>query len=145
MRVVADASVAVKWLLPEPAVEPDADKAVALLAAAKDGRVELLQPPHWLAEVLAVITRLRPEIADEAVELLDAMELSVVSDVVVYKRASRMARTSKQHVFDTLYHAIAIEHNGLLVTSDERYLRGAGAFGSAIHLGQWVLPEAEHE
>jgi hypothetical protein len=49
------------------------------------------QPPHWLAEVAAVIARLRPEIADQAIDLLDALELAVEADAQIYKRASRIA------------------------------------------------------
>ena len=52
MKLVVDASVAVKWFLPDSPREPDTDLAAALLRAVGEGRVELLQPPHWLARLV---------------------------------------------------------------------------------------------
>lgn len=142
MRLVVDASVAVKWVLPDPAIESDTDRAAALLNAFRENRLELIQPPHWLAEVAAVISRLRPEVADEAADLLDALELSVEADAEIYKRASRIARQFDHHLFDTLYHALALERDAVLVTADDRYLRKAGALGGIVSLGDWIAPTA---
>ena len=111
-----------------------------LLRAVKDGSVELLQPPHWLAEVVAVLTRLRPAIATEAIELMDAMELETVVDAGLYKRASRLAQQLNQHLFDTLYHALALENDALLVTADDRYLRKARRLGGIVALDEWTPP-----
>lgn len=140
MKLVVDASVAVKWVIPDPASEPDADRAVELLNAVRDGRVELIQPPHWLAEVAAVISRLRPEIANRAIDLLDALELAVEAGAETYKRASRIAAQLDHHLFDTLYHALAIERDALLVSADDRYVRKASALGNVVALRKWVLP-----
>jgi predicted nucleic acid-binding protein len=142
MRLVVDASVAVKWVLPDPAIESDTDRAAALLDAVRENRIELVQPPHWLAEVAAVITRLRPQVADEAVDLLDALDLAVEADAEIYKRASRIARQFDHHLFDTLYHALALERDAVLVTADDRYLRKAGALGRIVSLGDWIAPTA---
>lgn len=143
MKLVVDASVAVKWFLPDSPREPDADQAGALLRAIGEGRVELLQPPHWLAEVAAVIARLRPEIAAEAIDLLDSMELATAADAGLYKRASRLAQELDQHLFDTLYHALALENDALLVTADDRYLRKAGRLGKIVALDRWTPPAEE--
>ncbi len=140
MKLVVDASVAVKWFLPESPREPDADHAAALLREVREGRVDLLQPPHWLAEVAAVITRLRPEIAAEAIDLLDAMELETAADAEVYKHASRLAKQLNQHLFDTLYHAVALANDALLVTADARYLRKATRVGNIVALDEWKSP-----
>jgi predicted nucleic acid-binding protein len=134
--------VAVKWVLPDPAIESDTDRATALLNAFRENRLELVQPPHWLAEVAAVISRLRPEFANEAVDLLDALELAVEADAAIYKRASRIARQFDHHLFDTLYHALALERGAVLVTADDRYLRKAGALGGIVSLGDWIAPTA---
>lgn len=135
-----DASVAVKWVFPDPAIEPDADRAVELLHAVRNNRVEVIQPPHWLAEVAAVITRLRPEIANHAVDLLDALELAVEASAETYKRASRIAAQLNHHLFDTLYHALALERDALLVSADDRYVRKAGALGNVVSLRDWAPP-----
>ena len=140
MKLVVDASVAVKWFLPESSREQDADGATALLHAVREGLVDLVQPPHWLAEVAAVITRLRPEIAAEAIDLLDAMEIETTADAELYKRASDLAKQLNQHLFDTLYHALALANDTLLVTADDRYLRKARALGKVVALAEWRPP-----
>lgn len=137
MRVVADASVAVKWAVPDPRREEHLDQALALLDDVKAGKVVLLQPPHWMAEVAAVLTRLQPAIVEDALDLLDAMEIQVVTGSAVYKRASRMARALNKHLFDTLYHAVALECEGFLVTADGSYSRKARRLGSLIPLAAW--------
>jgi predicted nucleic acid-binding protein len=142
VKLVVDASVAVKWVFPESVTEPDTDRAAELLQAVRENRVEIVQPPHWLAEVAAVIARLRPDITNEAIDLLDALELAVEADAEIYKRAGRIAKQLGQHLFDTLYHALALERDAVLVTADERYLRKAGAIGCLVALGKWVPPAA---
>ncbi|HEY0511626.1 MAG TPA: type II toxin-antitoxin system VapC family toxin [Thermoanaerobaculia bacterium] len=142
MRIVIDASVVVKWVFPESAAEENTEEALALLAEIKSGTVDLLQPPHWLAEVAAVVTRLRPEIADSVLDLLDAMELPVVYDLAIFKTASRIARDLNHHLFDTLYHAVALEYGGTLVSADGRYFRKARPLGRIVPLARWpdILP-----
>jgi predicted nucleic acid-binding protein len=58
MRIVIDASVVVKWVFPE-SEEEDLEQALSLLAEVKRGRLNPLQPPHWLVEVADRITPLR--------------------------------------------------------------------------------------
>ena len=140
MKLVVDASVAVKWFFPEVIAEADRDKAADLLRAIRDGRVDLVQPPHWLAEVVAVIARLRPGVAGEAIDLLDSMEFQTISEAVIYKRATRLAVRLDQHLFDTLYHALAMEKGAMLLTADERYLRKARALGRIMRLSDWISP-----
>jgi predicted nucleic acid-binding protein len=136
VKVVIDASVMVKWVFADLQAEPDADLAVALLEAVREERVSPVQPPHWLAEVSAVVTRLRPEIADFAIQLLDAMDLRMESDVEIYRRASRISRQLNHHMFDTLYHAVAFEHQALLISADDTYLRKAAHLGRIVSLAE---------
>ena len=137
MRVVLDASVVVKWAWPDSEEEADVPQALALLGGIRTGKVEPIQPPHWLAEVAAVVARLRPEIAETTLDLLDAMELPVVSDLAIYKRASQVAVALDHHLFDTLYHAVAFEREATLVTADDHYFRKAKALGSIVTLAAW--------
>jgi predicted nucleic acid-binding protein len=61
MTLVLDASVILKWLLQDPSAEPDTAKALAIMERVIEGRLEILQPMHWLAEVAAVAKRLKPD------------------------------------------------------------------------------------
>lgn len=135
-----DASVLVKWVLPDANEEGTAE-ALKLLSEVGQGFHEVLQPPHWLAEVTAVLSRVRPELAENAIDLLDAMDFPVAGDAAVLKRASRIAHALNQHVFDTLYHAVALEADCTLITADERYLRKASRLGSARSLRSWRAQE----
>ena len=136
---MVDASVLVKWVIPDPLVERDLDRAAALLQAYRASQVELLEPPHWLAEVGAVLARLRPETAATALDLLYALEIPTAAEVEVYKRAAAMARELNHHLFDTLYHALAIEAGATLVTADERYWRKAKDSLAIERLSTWEL------
>jgi predicted nucleic acid-binding protein len=137
MKLVIDASVLVKWIFPESPEESDVGAALALLEEVRQGRVEVVQPPHWLLEVAAVVTRMRPEIAETAIDLFDAMELPVAAEPVVLKRASRMAAQLEHHLFDTLYHAVALERGAVLVTADHRYAVKARPLGGIVLLQDW--------
>jgi predicted nucleic acid-binding protein len=138
LRIVVDASVAVKWVLPDSEGEDDMPRALRLLGEIQAGRVEPIQPPHWLAEVAAVVTRLRPEVAEATLDLLDALELPVVADVAIYRRASRLAAALGHHLFDTLYHAVALERDAVLISADGRYVRKARPLGAIADLASWA-------
>jgi predicted nucleic acid-binding protein len=133
---VVDASVILTWLLADPEVEPDTAQATELMASIARGEHEIMQPVHWLAEVTAVLARLSPASAADDVLQLRAMEWAVLDDVAVWTRAVQLALDTKQHVFDTLYHAVALEtRDAVLITADQRYLQHAGRIGRIVALG----------
>jgi predicted nucleic acid-binding protein len=142
--LVVDASVAVKWLLPDRADEADSEQALALLFGIRKGTVELIQPPHWLAEVAAVLARLSPDTIDDDVGDLYALELPVLDTPEMYLTACELARSLGHHLFDTLYHAVALEvKDTSLVTADEHYYRKASVRGSIVLLNSFSLPGGE--
>ena len=72
---VVDASVAVKWALPVQDGETHQEQALALLKDIQQGNCQVLQPPHWLAEVGAVLTRLAPKQSIHMLQTFLAMGL----------------------------------------------------------------------
>ncbi len=133
MICVVDASVAVKWFaegdwaLREDHIEP----ALEILKASARGTLDFYQPPHFLAEVAAVVTRLKPDIALQYIDNLAALDITWAEPTVAYARAIDLACQLNHHLFDTLYHAVALSMpNAVLVTADRRY------FDKARHLGQ---------
>jgi len=138
MRRVLDASVIVKWLLRDGDGEPHTAEALALMEAVAGGEVEVLQPPHWLAQVAAVLVRLSPATLTTDIPDLYALDFDVAESLPIYRRATRLAAEMKQHLFDTLYHAVALESAGCtLITADLRYLRKAQAHGRIVGLERW--------
>lgn len=123
MKLVLDASVALKWFFRARAEEPDVDIALDLLRGVAGGAVELLQPPHFVAEVSAVLSREAPEHAPRDLRDLLDIAFRTRDDAAVYARAMKLAIDLDHHLFDTLYHAVAVETPGaVFVTADARYL-----------------------
>lgn len=138
IRVTADASVAVKWVVPEPAREDDVAQALQLLRQVQGNRVALYQPPHWLAEVAAVATRLTPATADQQVAALHEMSVTTIGTLPVYRTACDLSLALDHHLFDTLYHAVALHvPDAVLLTADERYYRKAWPRGRIMRLADF--------
>ncbi len=133
MICVVDASVAVKWFAEGDWAlrEDDIEPALELLKTSTRGTLDFYQPPHFLAEVAAVVSRLKPDRAQQYIDDLAQLNITWAAPTVVYARAIELARKLDHHLFDTLYHAVALSIPGaVLVTADRRY------FAKAQHLGQ---------
>ncbi len=56
----------------------------------------------------------------------------------IIRRATSPAIETKHHLFDTPYHAVALEQeDALLVTADERYYGKAEGYGTIRALHDW--------
>jgi predicted nucleic acid-binding protein len=137
VRAVVDASVVVKWVFPSSAAEDNTDEALMLLRSIKGGSIALIQPPHWLAETAAVVTRLNPQSVEPALDLLDAVDFPISDELAVFKKAAQISLQLNHHLFDTLYHAVALENGCTLVTADDRYYLKARRIGSIVRLRFW--------
>jgi hypothetical protein len=130
--VVIDASVVLKWLLEDPACEPDTQKTVTLIESVVSGSLEVLQPVRWLAEVAAVAARLTPQ---------TAVPMSKCWPRWSFRRP--MTRTSSggqrtllsRPIIICLTRCIALEHaDAVLVTADDRYYGKAERYGTIAAL-----------
>ena len=139
IKLVVDASVAVKWFIRDNHEEKDVSSAVDILLDIGKNNIELIQPPHWMTEVTAVLARLQPDLTDDAIDLLDAMEIPTSAESNVYKLASHLARALNHHLFDTLYHALALHENAMLITADHRYFRKSKNHGSICMLKDFEI------
>ncbi len=137
---VVDASVAVKWFVPQNPAEVDSEIALALLDAYADGRIRLMEPPIWRAEVAAVLVRLLPHPLESQLARLWALDYHSADSEAVLMAAGRLAVTLNHPLFDTLYHATALSQpHAVLVTADERYFNKAAALGQIIRLRDWSV------
>ena len=133
MICVVDASVAVKWFAEgDWALREDhIDPALEILRASTRGALDFYQPPHFFAEVAAVVSRIQPDKAKQYIDNLAALNITWAAPTVAYTRAIELACQLDHHLFDTLYHAVALALPGaVLVTAERRY------FDKAQHLGQ---------
>ena len=140
MKVVVDASVAVKWVIRDPLVEPDVDRAVAILRAIRSRAIDAIEPPHWQAEIISVIARTRPQRVALILGMLETLPFNAMGRVATYRKAADIAIALDHHLFDTLYHAVALEEGATLVTADEVYFRKAERLGAIELLGSFVPP-----
>lgn len=139
-RLVLDASVLVKWVLQDDEREPDTAQALTLCESFREGHISLVQPPHWLAEVAAACVRLNPAIAAPATALLYAMDIPVRTNLEVYRHACELAAELDHHLFDTLYHAVALSlRDTTLVTADRRYYQKAKGKGAITLLADFTV------
>jgi predicted nucleic acid-binding protein len=91
-----------------------------------------------MAEAAAVISRLRPAVAERSIRLMDAMELPTDRDIETLVRASTLASALDHHLFDTLYHAVALGNEATLITADQRYFRKARHLGAILDLRSYA-------
>lgn len=141
MIVVIDASVAIKWFVRTEAEEEHTHEALEILAAAAHGHIKLMQPPHFIAEVAAVLTWLEPDTAQD--DLLDLLRIEQehLDSPEIYATAIEIASTLKHHLFDTLYHATALHiPDAIFVTADQRYYAKAHHLGKIETLARFQLP-----
>ncbi len=145
IRCVVDASVAIKWFFQAADDEDDLEPAIALLRANQDGEVLFFQPPHFMAEVAAVLARKKPpdQARADVNDLLD-LDLRRVESTAIYMTACDLAIRLNHHLFDTLYHAVALHTTeATLVTADRRYFDKARPVGQVVLLGGLNLPQPE--
>jgi predicted nucleic acid-binding protein len=115
--LVVDASVAVKWFLPEP----DAPAAVALL----DGKHRLMAPDLIWAEFANIIRKqhrrgsLDDKRALAIVEQFRASPLDIHDSAGLLPDALALAIQTDRTAYDCLYAALAVREQCALVSSDE--------------------------
>ena len=140
MILVVDASVAVKWFLAHSGQEDHTEQALEILARAAQGDIQLVQPPHFMAEVFAVLARLKP--ADALEDLADLLQIAQrrAEGPEIYAAAIELSVRHGNHLFDTLYHAVALHtRDAALVTADRKYFTKASAEGSIAWLGDFTF------
>ena len=139
MKLVVDASVALKWFLRTKSDEPYLANAEAVAAAIDQSATELFAPAHWTTEVVGVLVRLEPSLVDDALLLLDDMQPVLIHSLPVLRRAADLSIALNHHLFDTLYHAVALEEHATLVTADDAYFGKAKDLGAIVQLATFSL------
>jgi predicted nucleic acid-binding protein len=139
LNIVVDASVALKWFLLHRPDEQDLSKAGALALAAEQGKIRLFAPPHWRLEVLGVLSRNAPTVVEEALIELSGLGASIVDEFDICLEAANMSAQFNQHIFDTMYHAVAISCSATLVTANEAYFVKTRSRGHIALLSDFEL------
>ena len=120
MTLVVDASVAAKWVLPEP----DSEQAERL----KETGEALIAPTLVLAEIgnavwkRAIKRELTPDDASNAVRLAASLFTDLYPMEQLAVRATELAISLRHPIYDCFYLALAERESVSLVTADARLL-----------------------
>lgn len=134
--LVPDASVGVKWYVPEP------DSAGA--ARVLDPRFELHVPSCFFTEAVSVLQRkvavdraLSEAEGWEAFTLLQAVPINIHATNGLLEAAFRHGVRYRRPVYDSLYLVVAAALGGCVFTADRRLFNGVQG-GPLSHLVRWV-------
>lgn len=129
MIYVVDASVILKWFLPEP----DSAAADLLLEQFLNGEAQLIAPDLILLEMASALWRkalLLDEIssAESAFVYRDLLTLpiSLMSTESLAAAAFEFAIRHRHPIYDAVYCALAIERNCEFITADETIINKLG-------------------
>lgn len=120
--LVVDASVAVKWFIPEP----DSIAAIRFLG----GKQQLIAPDIIRPEVCNILWKLQSRrllTGDEASQIVEqflAMPLEIHDNESFVSYAFEIAVATGRTVYDSLYLALAVESKGVMVTADKKLVNG---------------------
>ena len=136
--VVPDASVILKWVIPDPTGEDDLGAALRLRDAAIAGKIRILVPTLWLYETANTLTRRFPEHAADALRLLIEFDMDAGDWTRPWlDRAVALTRRYGVTFYDAAYHALALVNKGVFVTADRKYALKAGQAGGVTALREW--------
>ncbi len=137
---VIDASVAVKWYIPEPC----SDQAVYYLKLLKAGQAKLLAPKLIIAELGNVLWKkeISGELARSEVQLIgetlaSSFPAGLMDNRLFLSAALELAIDLKMTLHDGLYLALAIVKRAALVTADKKLAKLSGAVlpGDIVTIG----------
>ena len=129
MRYVVDASVVLKWCLPESDTVP----ADLLLEKFLNSEAEFVAPDLLLLEIASALWKrtvrrdLSPEVAAEVYADLLAMPLPLVPSASLAEAAFGLALLHNHSIYDLVCCALAIEGKYELITADQTLVNKLGA------------------
>ena len=134
---IPDASVILKWVFDTPE-EADRETSLMLLNSWVAGECEFVLPSLWLYEVGNIIGRNIPDKAPDFLALLiDYRITEAPITSAIANRTLAIMSDCRVTFYDAVYHAIALERRGTLVTADAAYMKRAGKLGHAVLLSDF--------
>lgn len=137
IKVIPDASVLLKWVLP-PEGEPYSEQAQAISKALYDNKIELLLPALWVYEVGNVLAIKYPEFAQALLAHLVNLAIPIVQPSVrLIELTTKLVIEHSVTFYDASYHALAMTTDAIFVTADEKYLRKVSDDLYCQHIRDW--------
>jgi len=122
-RYVVDASVAVKWFVPEDG----ANSARRLKRSYEEGQADILSPPLILFEVANAlryhpVVKLSVEELVTATEALRDMAIIVETSREIWTKTFEISQTEGITTYDAAYLSLAVLSKAMFVTADRKLL-----------------------
>ncbi len=132
-KIIIDASVALKWALPE---EEDMEQALLLKQDFVSRKLLVAVPAHFMTEVFNTLFRKNPSQALSFLSffLMAPFQYYSLSLEVASIAGILMKKHSKVSFYDAFYHALAIHKEGTFVTADEQYYKAVKKEGHIVLL-----------
>lgn len=142
---VLDASVAVKWYLPD---EPDLDAALELLDQYERNTLRLAAPSHILYEVPSALTvaihqqqpRLAAGDAQQALNDFVALGIPTFLDADLLRAAFSLNNAYGVAFYDATYLALAQRLGLPLIVADRKFYQRVAALPEVIWITDWRSP-----
>ena len=143
MKLVVDASVGVKWFIPEPL----SDKALAILENFRDGRVELYAPSIFTLEVASALRKyhvrglVKKSIVAASLKTLRDIDITYIeTEWDLVDKALHYSLQRGVTVYDAVYIVSARNLGAQLVTADKKLHQALhGKEPTLLYLGDYSL------
>ena len=139
MNLVVDASVVIKFYIPEIL----SDKSAEVMSRVADGRLMLCAPDLLYPETGNILWKkqhrheLTPAEVDEIVDAITSLPIKIESSMPVMPLAVSIAMHSGITVYDAMYVAVARIYETKMITADKK-LMDALAKTEFKHYVQWL-------
>ncbi len=139
--IVLDANIAIKTLHDEP----DSDQAKEFLQTCINQNAQILVPEHFLYEMVNVSQRFGVDV-ENPLKLFEAMKGSILTVVSpshsIWLLAQKIANDGHEKsgfpsMYDSIYHALAIESEAIFITADKRHYAKAKQHSNMCLLEDW--------
>jgi predicted nucleic-acid-binding protein len=135
-RIVVDSTVCVNWFT-QARGKRERCIALELLEHIRKKKVYVSQPSVWRTHVVAMLLRKRRIDVRNVVETLLNVEAREQNGPDLLLLAAEIAVNLRADIFDTLYHAVAIDRDLELITTNSDYASRAGHLGHILLLSEW--------
>ena len=100
MKVVADASVALKWIFHDEPGEADVAKALSLLDGVRKGAIDLYSRTIGSLRLAQVAVLKAPGSVKKLMADLRALPFQLIDSVETYRQGEELSARLKHHLFD---------------------------------------------
>lgn len=132
--IIPDASVVLSYILNEPEY---ATKTALLFERSVTGENQLLAPPILHEEICNRLSRIADFSISSIQAALEAYAIIKLTPPVITQALELTRKFSKIVWYDAIYHSVALEYGGILITADKIYYQTAKNVGHILFIADY--------